>query len=370
MPEGGAVLVLAAGVFSISLGLSELVRRLCLRWGFLDWPAPDRWHRTPRPRLGGIAIFASLAFAAVVWSGRPVPRSAACLIIGATFVFAWGLVDDLRRLPVGIKLLMLVATGMIPPACGVNFQAPGSLWGKVLTVVWVMGVTNAVNLLDNMDGIAAGVAAAAAATLFGLSVASGNALSAVAALALGGAALGFLVVNFPPAKIFMGDCGSMVLGYWLAVTALLAVHASALPFPVPILISAFVLGVPILDTTLVVVLRAVQRRSIFAGGRDHLTHRLVAWGFSEREVAVILYIFTLAAGAAAAVTVQAGGAARVAAVGLGTGLLVFAGVLGSRQRAGPGGSPVAEHRGSGALWAGGAHATPPPYGGSRGHVRS
>jgi len=254
------------------------------------------------------------------------------LLAGAAFVFTWGLIDDLRRIPSGVKLLLLAATGGIPLIFGLSFQAPGPVWGMLLAGLWVMGMTNAVNWLDNMDGIAAGTTTVAAATLFGLSILSANTLSETAALALGGSALGFLILNFPPAKIFMGDCGSGVLGYSLAVTALFVARATASPFPVPILVSAFVLGVPILDMMLVVSLRMLRRQSIFVGGRDHLAHRLVAWGFSEREVVALLYTLGLATGAIAVFTIQASGTAWAVAVILGTVPLAFVGVLGALAR--------------------------------------
>ena len=321
MPDGKSVLMLVAVACLISALLSEGLRRLCLFWGVLDRPAPDRWHSVARPHLGGVAIVAALTISAGFLAGDPLGRSAGCLLAGSAFVFTWGLIDDLRPLRMTTKLMLLAGAGLIPPAFGLGFRAPGPLLGPLLTVVWVAGITNAVNLLDNMDGIAAGVTATAGLTLFGFAVASGNGAGAAAALVLAGAAAGFLVVNFPPARIFMGDCGSMTLGYWLAVTALLTGGANAAPFPVPILIAGFALGVPVLDTTLVVVLRWLQGRSIATGGRDHLTHGLAAWGFSEREVAVILYLLTASMGFVAATIMASTGGTRVAAVVFGIGLL-------------------------------------------------
>ncbi len=336
MPDGRAAFILAGTAFAISVAVAEVLRRLCLRWGILDRPADDRWHRVPRPRLGGAAIFAALVFSVGVFTGHPLARPALALIVGAAFVFAWGLVDDLRRLRTVTKLLLIVVTGMIPPAFGLRFQAPEPQWGAMLAALWVMGVTNAVNWLDNMDGIASGVAVIVAGTLCGLSFVTGNVLGAQTALAIGGAALGFLVLNFPPAKIFMGDCGSGVLGYALATTALLVADTSAPPFPAPILVSALALGVPILDMMLVAVLRALRGRSIFTGGRDHLAHRLASFGLSERAVATVLFAATMLCGVIAVASLRESGVIPAAIIGLGATFLVLSGALVSLARTGAG----------------------------------
>ena len=325
-----ARMLLAAGTaFSVSLVLSECLRRLLTRWVVLDRPNGERWHRTPRPRLGGVAIFAAFLIAGSLFGEHPLPRAMYGLLAGAAFVFVWSLIDDLWRLPNGAKLPLLVLTGIIPPAFGFSFPTPWPLWGAVITALWVTGVTNAVNWLDNMDGVAAGVVAIAATTFLALSVISGNGLAAIMALALGGAVLGFLARNFPPAKIFMGDCGSGVLGYLLAVTGVLIASGMASPFPRPIFAAVFALGVPLLDTALVAIQRVMHGRSILVGGKDHLAHRLVTLGFSEREVVAVLYALAVATGSVAMLTVLGPGAVRAPAIAAGIALAASIGIAGS-----------------------------------------
>lgn len=321
--------LVAVVAFYISLGLAELLRGFCTRRLVLDHPNRERWHRSPRPRLGGVAIFAAVVVSVLLFAGRVLPHALYGLLAGAGFVFAWGLIDDLRPLRGPVKLLLLIVSGMVPSLFGISFPAPGPVWGMIMTAAWVTGVTNAMNWLDNMDGVAAGVATVSSATLLALSVVSGNALGVVMACALAGASLGFLVHNFPPAKMFMGDSGSGFLGYLLAVTTLLVVSGTGSPLVPPLVTAAFVLGVPILDMMLVVAQRLGHARSIFVGGRDHLAHRLVALGLTEREVAAVLYTLALAAGSVALLTFGGPGTTRPLAIGVGTVLIASLGIVGS-----------------------------------------
>lgn len=330
MSDPFSILLVAGTAFVVTVVLGELFRRLCVRLAIFDHPNGERWHRTPRPRLGGVALFVALVGTAAFFVGHPFPRPLVGFLAGAAFTFAWGLVDDLCRLPSWMKLLLLLITGFIPALFGVSFSTPWPFVGAVLTAFWVTGVTNAVNWLDNMDGAAAGVSVIAAAGLMTMSILSGNTLHTLLAVTVGGAALGFLVLNFPPARIFMGDCGSGLLGYSLATIAVLA--GSATPrssFPWPLLGAALVLSVPLLDTVLVAIQRTLHARPILLGGRDHLSHRLVILGFSEREALAVLYGLGLAAGAAGLLVSQGPDASRMVAIGLAVPFLASIGAVGS-----------------------------------------
>src|SRR5262249_19250124 len=165
-----------------------------------------------------------------------------------------------------------------------------------LTILWIVGITNAFNLLDNMDGLSAGTAAIAPMFLFPFSMSVGNAGIAFLALAVAGGALGFLVYNFNPARIFMGDSGSMFLGYTLSGIALIGTREMASDIFFVLLVPAAMMGLPIFDTTLVTIVRTLEGRPLSQGGRDHLSHRLVAVGLSERQAVIVLYVLAISFG--------------------------------------------------------------------------
>jgi UDP-GlcNAc:undecaprenyl-phosphate GlcNAc-1-phosphate transferase len=230
--------------------------------------------------LGGIALFAAAAIA-VVGSGA-FTTYAWPVWVGAALVFAVGLTDDLYDVRPEVKLIaQVVATALLIYA-GHAFWRGGPFWASIpLTFLWVIGVTNAVNLIDGLDGLAASVTAVAATALAVIGGAIGQVGLASVAAILTGASLGFLVYNAKPARIFMGDCGSLFLGYMLAVVAL-GVQSTGEPV-VGTLVPIVVLAVPIFDTTFVTVTRILGGRRVTEGGNDHTHHRLVRLGLSERE---------------------------------------------------------------------------------------
>jgi UDP-GlcNAc:undecaprenyl-phosphate GlcNAc-1-phosphate transferase len=190
---------------------------------------------------------------------------------------------------------------------GVQFAAPWlAAFAIPLTILWVVGITNAFNLLDNMDGLSAGTAVIAAAFLFAFSISVGHLEIAVLCLALGGAALGFLVYNFNPARIFMGDSGSMYLGFTLSGIALIGTHEMASDVFFVLLVPAAMMGLPIMDTTLVTIVRALEGRPLSQGGRDHLSHRLVAVGLTERQSVLVLYVLAASFGSLGLIARAAG----------------------------------------------------------------
>ncbi|MDP8235110.1 MAG: hypothetical protein P9M08_01875 [Candidatus Erginobacter occultus] len=294
-------------LFSLSLVLAAVltpaVRYLALKKGWVAQPSHDRWHQRPTALMGGIAIFVAGAVglflladfdsvgAALFDSGSGValPSAAAVILPGAAFLFGLGLLDDLRDLKPHIKLI-----GQILAAAWVVFAGFRLNWfvsltaDTMFTLIWVVGITNAFNLMDNMDGLCAGVGLVAClvlAVIFRPLATEPFLIS----LVLAGGLAGVLIYNFKPAKIFMGDCGSLAVGFSVSV---LALQYSTLPSSTPlgrVAVPLLVLMVPLLDTTLVTVIRLLSGRKASTGGRDHTSHRLVLMGFSERSAVLLLY---------------------------------------------------------------------------------
>ncbi len=287
--------------FLLSLGLTAVVRRLALRAALVDAPRGDRWHRRAVPRLGGIAIY--IAFTAtLLFIQRPaISREILALLIGGAAIFLVGLYDDLRPLENRTKLILLIVCTVIPTIAGVRFTFFPALLGAPLAFVWILGVTNAFNWLDNMDGVAAGVAAIATLNLVLFDLFFNGGTVAPLALLLAGAALGFLVHNLPPARIFMGDSGSGFLGFTVATIAVIGSYRDVSNVLLAVLVPAMILAVPIFDTAMVTLMRMLNRRPVFKGGRDHPAHRLVALGLPERRAVALLYGLSGLAGASALV---------------------------------------------------------------------
>jgi UDP-GlcNAc:undecaprenyl-phosphate GlcNAc-1-phosphate transferase len=282
----------------LSASLVPLARRVGDAAGFRANPVADRWHDRAVPKSGGIAVAASVAIVVLLWDVRIWPLLGLC---GA--MFSLGLADDWRPIGARTKLAcQLLITAAFLSVIGPIRLTSWPLVDLALAVVWIVGITNAFNLLDNIDGLAAGVAAITACAFALLLIhATASAALALRQLAAGvvGAAIGFLIYNVHPARIFMGDSGSLSFGSFMAGATLLAIpslHASLVPADVLPLI---VLLVPILDTTVVTVTRRLAGRSVFSGGRDHLSHRLVALGLSDRAAVAVLYLATIGSGAVA-----------------------------------------------------------------------
>lgn len=281
-----------AAALAAAAVLTPIVRRLALRWSFVDAPGDHRLHREPVPLLGGLALFAAIVGPLLLFAAVADPRRLAGVFAAAVLVTAVGLWDDRRRLPVAVRLLVQLAAAAILVSVGlfVDLELPAGVDG-MLTVLWIVGVTNSFNLLDNMDGLAAGVAALAAAGFLILTMEQGG-LPAALAAALAGASLGFLLSNFHPAKIFMGDAGSLLLGLLLAVLGLeLQTGRGAREPWVAALVPVLVLAVPIFDTTLVTVSRWRRGRNpLTTPGHDHLSHRLRQRGSSVRGAVLWIYL--------------------------------------------------------------------------------
>src|SRR6266849_2912126 len=275
--------------FILALALTPVVRSLAQRKGFVARPKIDRWHKNATATIGGVAIWLTVV---CVYLTLIPHTSYGWVVIGAsTFLFFVGLIDDLIHIKPYQKLIGQVMGAALVVYYGLALPWTRSLpINMVITIFWLIGITNAVNLLDNMDGLAAGVASIASVFLTVSFIAGGQPTEALMSSVLAAALLGFLIYNSNPATIFMGDCGSMFIGFLLASAALVNVSGGRSRTFVPVLaVPILVLFIPIFDTTFVTILRKLSGRAASHGGRDHTSHRLVALGMSERRAVWLLY---------------------------------------------------------------------------------
>ncbi len=319
--------------FGMSLALVPACRWAATRFGYVAKPREDRWHRRPVALFGGVAIGLTLCAASLmsgVASERPV------LVLAAMLMFAVGLVDDLVSLKPATKLVAQISLASL--LLFFNYRLSwfdSATLDALLTLVWVVGLTNAFNLLDNMDGLCAGVALIAGAALAAglLQGITGNSPPEARFLAmLLGATAGFLVYNFHPATIFMGDSGSLLIGFSLAAVTLTTGHDEVARPSVISIVAApvLVLLIPIFDTTLVTVSRMLSGRSASQGGRDHSSHRLVAIGLSERRAVALLWTLAATSGViGVTMDYMQGGWAPLAALAFFLSMVVFAVYLAS-----------------------------------------
>lgn len=296
--------------FLVSLLLIPVIRQLSVRRSFVAQPREDRWHRAPTPVLGGVGIFAaflvSLAVLSLIYGEAAQVRWG--LLAGSGLIFLLGLYDDLKQITPPAKLVgqILAATLVVFLGYTTNFFTPripdnivAQIPNILLTYVWLVGISNAINLLDNMDGLAGGLALIAAAILSFFFWQVDNTGLLLISLALGGSVLGFLIFNFPPASIFMGDSGSLFLGFTLALLAIARQPQASNVFAV-MGVPTLLFLLPILDTVLVTFTRILRGQSPIQGGRDHASHRLIAFGLNERQAVLALYGVALVSGILAA----------------------------------------------------------------------
>jgi UDP-GlcNAc:undecaprenyl-phosphate GlcNAc-1-phosphate transferase len=298
------ILIFATALVFV-IGAVPLARHLALRAGLVDLPNARKIHTTPIPRLGGVAMYGAFIAALVLFADRFYVPQMIGIVVGATWVSFLGLWDDRVGLPAGLKLIGQIGGALILVVGGVSVELVASpVVNAAITVLWVVGITNALNLLDNMDGLSGGVAAIAAAFFLLIAALNGQYLVSALSAALLGAAIGFLVYNFNPARIFMGDAGSLFIGFLLAAVGI-KLRFLDLPVSATWFIPILVLGLPIFDTTLVFISR--WRRGVnplTTPGTDHTSHRLVARGLSRRKAVLMLYLVASAFGAAAVLCAQ------------------------------------------------------------------
>lgn len=293
--------VIFVSALMFALAGTPLARQIAPKLGIVDQPSARKIHIKPIPLMGGIAIYIG-AVLALLLAGNPLRSSElAGILIGATILALMGLWDDRSSLGAGLKLLIQISTAAGLIISGVQVQLPiPQPFNVAITLLWIVGITNAINLLDNMDGLSGGVCAIAAAFFTLLAAMNGQVLVSALSAAVMGACLGFLVYNFNPASIFMGDAGALFLGFVLAGLGIKLRFPTA---PTPLMtwmVPVLVLGVPVFDTTLVTISRL--RRGVnplTTAGKDHTSHRLTRLGLSHREAVMTLYLAACACGMAA-----------------------------------------------------------------------
>jgi UDP-GlcNAc:undecaprenyl-phosphate GlcNAc-1-phosphate transferase len=294
----------SVAAFLATVLFTPLVRGVARRIGMVARPSKDRWHDQPTAMLGGVAVFAGFAIGVVVIlslftpvGGPVLGRSGLAVLVAGALMFVVGLVDDSLNVRPATKLIFQAVAAAVVISAGVVY--PATAWTTVnvlLTFIWFLMLTNALNLLDNMDGVAVGVSGIAASFLAITFANEGSWILAMLGAALAGASFGFLPYNFSRASIFMGDSGSLFLGATLA--AMGAAYPATAPASIVsvLFVPALIVIVPIVDTLLVSVARTLAGRPISVGGRDHAAHRLVAMGLSEAQVALLLYSFAACGG--------------------------------------------------------------------------
>jgi UDP-GlcNAc:undecaprenyl-phosphate/decaprenyl-phosphate GlcNAc-1-phosphate transferase len=278
-----------AVAFALAVALTPVVRALARRVGLVAKPKTDRWHKKPTAMLGGLGIWLSVVLTYLLF----LPHNSQTWVVVAfsTFLFFVGLVDDVIHTKPYQKLIgqIIGAAAVVNYGLTLPWTRSASV-NVVITIFWLIGVTNAVNLLDNMDGLATGIAAIASTFLMVNFIATGQPMAAVMMGVFTGSLIGFLVYNSHPASIFMGDCGSMFIGFFLASSSLVNLTGGRSRSFLPVLaVPILVLFIPIFDTTFVTILRKLSGRAASHGGRDHTSHRLVALGMSERRAVLMLY---------------------------------------------------------------------------------
>lgn len=298
-----AIIILIAGFITVLL-LTPVARRLALYLGAVDRPTARKIHRRPIPRLGGLAIYGG--FLLVLLVSRPWTPPVTGLALGSTLIVLLGIWDDRRELPAKIKLAGQVAAAVAVVAFGVRVEFLTNPFNGLIflgtmaipvTVLWIVGITNALNLIDGLDGLAAGTAAIAAVTVAVVAWMEGQTTVAFYALALAVCAAGFLRYNFFPAKIFMGDTGSMFLGFNLASLAILGLTKTATI--ISLLVPVVILGWPIVDTFWAILRRYRNHQPIMAPDKQHLHHQLLNLGLSQRQAVLVVYILDGCLGACA-----------------------------------------------------------------------
>lgn len=300
--------------FLVALTLTPWVRSRAVYWGAVDIPNQRKVHRSAMPRLGGLVVYLAFVPAALISSSFKMPVLG--LACGASLIVLLGVVDDIRGISPRVKLAgqTLAALSVIPFGVRVDFITNPfnsemlylGLLAIPVTVFWLVAVTNAVNLIDGLDGLAGGVSCIASLTMaviallqyeiFGV---SGQLEIMSLSLILAASILGFLKYNFHPASIFLGDTGSMLLGFSLGVISVLGLTKSAAA--ISVIIPVVVMGIPLLDTLLAIVRRYQGHRPIFQPDREHLHHQLLARGFSHRQAVLSIYGVSLVMGTSAVV---------------------------------------------------------------------
>ena len=265
-----------------------------------------RMHKKPIPRIGGLAIV--VGFYAAVAIFCPIDKEIMGILVGALILVALGMVDDTMALSAYLKFPLQIVAAVIPVLCGVNIAQltlpnggfiPLGVFSPVVTVLWIVAITNAVNLIDGLDGLAVGVSSIASLALLVIAILRGDYVVAVLMAALVGSCFGFFPYNFNPASIFMGDTGATFLGYILAAISVQGVFKAYTV--VSVIIPVLILGLPIFDTCSAIIRRLIHHKPIMAPDKSHLHHKLIDMGLSQRQAILVIYSICILLGLSAIV---------------------------------------------------------------------
>jgi len=314
---------------AISAAGTIVAMKLARKWNFIDYPCVDRFHKVPTPLLGGVPIFAAIFIPTVavitlagIWNAIGVPAwlddsikihipgvlsrltQVVAILTGAIFLCIIGLIDDKRPMGPWLKLAgqVLVAVGVVLIGKIRLLELAGEPISSIATVLWLVLITNAINFMDNMDGLAAGVVAICSAALLASAATAGQLFVAGWLCLILGASIGFLPFNFPPAKIFMGDAGSLPMGFMLGITSVLTTyyHGGQAGVYYSIFTPVVAMAIPLYDTLSVILLRIRRGTNPMAGDKRHFSHRLLRLGMTQRKALFTIYLATATTAASAA----------------------------------------------------------------------
>jgi len=308
------VVFLTAG--GLSFASTPLVKLFAQKVGAIDVPKDGRrMHKVPIPRLGGLAIFFGFIFSVLLFG--QIDEATRGMLFGAVIIVLLGVIDDITPLKAWLKLIVQILAAFVAIQHGIVIEVisnPNLFSGDLylflgnlsvpVTILWIVGITNAVNLIDGLDGLAVGVSSIACFSMFAIALLVSEPFVAVITAALAGACIGFMPYNLNPAKIFMGDTGATFLGYMLAVVSVQGFFKfyAILSFAVPFLI----LGLPIFDTSFAILRRLVHGKNPMAPDRGHVHHRLIDMGFNQKQSVAILYAMSGLLGLSAVVLTSSG----------------------------------------------------------------
>lgn len=313
----GTIIAAFAVAAVLSYFFTPPVKNFAHKVGAIDVPKDARrMHKKPIPRLGGLAIYGGFLCSILIFG--QLDETMLCVLLGAAIIVALGIFDDVLALGAKLKFVVQIVAAAIPvcigdlqiglftnlnPLSDTPFVHLGILAVPV-TIIWIVGITNAVNLIDGLDGLAVGVSSIAAITMLAVALLTGNMPIAITMVALTGACIGFMPYNLNPAKIFMGDTGSTFLGYMLATVSIMGLFKfyAVISFAVPFLI----LGLPIFDTANAIIRRVAAGRSPMSPDRGHVHHKLIDMGFNQKQAVAILYAISATLGLTAVVLTSSG----------------------------------------------------------------
>lgn len=297
-------------IFLISMGVTYLVTpfviRMAVRMGAVDQPSERKVHREPVPSLGGIAIYLGLISGIFIQLFKTNGQLEGNLdlwgiIFGATFILLIGVIDDVFDVRPWVKLIGQIIAGLILISVGVRIEFIGNPFGGIislttylmipLTLLWVVGMINIINFIDGLDGLAAGIAGISAISIMIMAYLTGRTEVVILCIALTGSSFGFLKHNFNPAQIFMGDSGSMLIGFMLGALTVQGVIKSVAS--IALIVPIVIMAVPIFDTFLAIIRRLIRGQPVYEADRDHIHHRLIREGFSHRQTVIVIYIWSI-----------------------------------------------------------------------------